>query len=410
MAVSILVTRALMPEGRGILASLLNMISIAIAASSFSISKSFLYFFNKGDALKPNVMAAAAGLACIGTVLGLLVLFAGAQLSMEGTPILLLSMSGALLVLHFGQDFLSGALRAIRLIHSLNGARVAQQIVRLALVLGLVYLGSLTLPSALFTELVGLAAAVIVLLIVFFGQKELRPVLNNSAPLVLRIAKYGILYQIYSLLWQAHMKLDVILLKALSGAEQAGLYATAINLSDVISRLPLMLLFVTTPYIAQVQADKESLDYVARVCRFSVPVYLAGALMMCLAAPWLVVFLFGESFLGAGTPLQTVIPGKVSAGLYMLLTSFLVVKGYFKPLLVIQGFCLFSNVGLNALLIPPLGAVGAAWASTCSSTLGLICMLSYLKRAHGLIARDAVLPRSEEIKTAIAKLRRGVRS
>jgi O-antigen/teichoic acid export membrane protein len=320
---------------------------------------------------------------------------------MEGTPILLLTMSGALLVLHFGHDYLSGALRAIRLIHSLNGARVAQQIARLVLVIGLVYLGSLTVQAALFTELVGLAAAVIVLLIVFSGQKQLHPVFKNSTPLILRIAGYGFLYQVYSLLWQAHMKLDVILLKAWAGAEQAGLYAAAVNLSDVISRLPLMIIFVTTPYLAQIREDKESLDYAAKVCRLCMPIYLAGALILCFIAPWLVVLLFGESFSGSAAPLQIILPMRISSGLYMLLASFLVVKGYFGPLLVIQGFSLAGNLGLNAFLIPFLGADGAACGATCSNTLGLFTLIYYLGSAHGLRVRDVLLPRSHETKAVL---------
>jgi O-antigen/teichoic acid export membrane protein len=108
------------------------------------------------------------------------------------------------------------------------------------------------------------------------------------------------------------------------------------------------------------------------------------------------VLLFGKSFSGSAAPLQAILPAKISSGLYMLLASFLVVKGYFRPLLVIQGFSLACNLGLNAVLIPFLGANGAAWGATCSSTLGLFTLIYYLGSAHDLRARAVLLPRVNE--------------
>jgi O-antigen/teichoic acid export membrane protein len=119
------------------------------------------------------------------------------------------------------------------------------------------------------------------------------------------------------------------------------------------------------------------------------------------------VLLFGKSFSGSAAPLQAILPAKISSGLYMLLASFLVVKGYFKPLLVTQGLCLVFNVGLNALLVNLFGAVGAAWAATFSCTLGLIFMLCYMGRTRGLRLRDALLPKRDEIMALLNRLRGG---
>lgn len=405
IAVSIIVNRALQPEGKGMLSATLNVVSIAFIAANFSLSKSFLYFFNREGITKRSVMGAAICLLPIGTILGLAVVVVGVWSGSIGNSLPLLLLTAALLLAQQWQDIIYGSLRAVRAIHSLNLAKTLQQCVRLAIVATLFALGSLTFPAALATELAAQVACIALLLWFFSGRRELYPEFQNTGRIMQQVVSYGILYQLFSISWTMHLKLDVVLLRSWAGPEETGLYSTAVNLADLISRLPTLLLFVTSPYIAQLRTDRESLAYATRVCRIAFPIFVLGALVMGIVAPWLVVLLFGQSYAAAATPLRIILPGTIFAGMFMLVVSYLVVKGHFKPLLVVQAAGLVLNIALNTVLIPRYSASGAAVASVISYAFCLLCIGDYLCRFHQMRWRDMFILSRQELLALVSRRR-----
>src|SRR5581483_524959 len=203
---------------------------------------------------------------------------------------------------------------------------------------------ALSFRTALATELTAQLGVLAVLLWAFRGRAELRPAWGGgSLRLMGDLIKYGLTYQVFSVLWTLHLKVDVPLLKAWAGPQAAGLYATAVNLSALITRLPNVLMFVISPYLAQL-GGKASLEYSARTCRLAVPFFAAGGLGLALAGRWVLVLLYGASFAQARVPLLVIIPATVAAGLFQLSASHLIVNGIFRPLLLIQAACLAVNL------------------------------------------------------------------
>ena len=394
---SILVNRHLLPAGKGLLASTLSLVGITYVITMFGLSKSFLYFFNREGSTKGEVMASAFALWRIGAIAGLgilvtLLLRANSGPDRWGIVVL----AGMYLLGQQWQDLLSGALRAARVIHVLNGARVVQQVLRLGIIAGLAVWGGLSFPSALAAETFVLLGVVSMLAVTFYRRPDLRPRSQRPWPLASEMLKYGIAYQMFSVLWNVHLKLDVVLTRSWSGDAAAGVYATAVNLADMLQRGPTMLLFVTSPYLAQIRSEQASVEYALRNCRMAFPFFVVGGAILAAVAPWLVEFLYGAEFRAAAGPLRIFLPATVAAGMFMLIVSHLVVRGEFRILLVLQSFALALNVALNYALIPRYAASGAAMAATISHCLSFLAILTYLQRRYGIdVRRVFVATRSE---------------
>ena len=90
------------------------------------------------------------------------------------------------------------------------------------------------------------------------------------------------------------------------------------------------------------------------------------SLPLALAAPWLVRLAYGAVFAPAGTVLAVHIWASVFVFLGVARGQYLVNEGLTRFYLTATGAGALLNVGLNLLLIPRAGPVGAAWATVIS--------------------------------------------
>lgn len=381
--ISILLNRALLPEGRGLLAAIGSAISIAVAAGGFSIAKSCLYFFNRPEVRRSDLVGTICVLWPFMAVAAIAAFLAIAPAVVtSGLPILLLAC-GSVVFLQ-SQDIAYGALRAERCIHTLNAARSLHQLARLGVIIALFAVGWLSFPSALAVDVLLQCLLALGLVTVAARRLGLAPTFGRAHQLSKQLMKYGVPYQVSSLLWIVHIKADVLLVELWKGSTNAGVYATAVNLADILGRLPAVIIFVVSPYIAQMRVDGEALAYTARVCRMTLPVAIAMAIVVALLAPEIVVSLYGSAFRDSATSLRAILPGSVSAGLFQIAGGYLLVRGQFRPLIAVHVAALALNLLLNLILIERYSAVGAAVASSISYSCVLGSILAYLCRSHNV--------------------------
>jgi O-antigen/teichoic acid export membrane protein len=126
-----------------------------------------------------------------------------------------------------------------------------------------------------------------------------------------------------------------------------------------------------------------------------------------LAAPILCVVFFGEAFRGSIGELQVLAPGAFGIVAMKVLANALVAQG--RPMLANAaiGVAFAVTIGLDILLIPAHGGMGAAIASTAAYTAGGIAVAVIFARTMGLRGRDLLPGRREAAQLAAApRLRR----
>jgi O-antigen/teichoic acid export membrane protein len=181
---------------------------------------------------------------------------------------------------------------------------------------------------------------------------------------------------------------DVLMIGALLGTDQAGIYAAASRLAQL---LPFGLIAVNTviaPTIAElwVQNRRDQLQRVLTVAARATAVATVGLALLLAPLGRFALGLFGPDFAAGHAALMILIAGQLtlavsgSVGFVMTMTG-LEGKAAFIAVMVAS-----LNVVLNALLIPVFGLVGAALATACTVVIWNGAMLLTVARHRRLNA------------------------
>lgn len=158
---------------------------------------------------------------------------------------------------------------------------------------------------------------------------------------------------------------DKFMLKQLLGQAETGYYATAVSLSTAWCFVLSAIIDAVTPEITEAYGRNK--DEFRRRNRqlYAVIFYLSAVvsiLLTCFAEP-LVAWIYGEAYRKAAGPLRVVTWYTAFSYLGVARNAWVVCENRQKYLIWVYFAAAISNIGLNLLLIPRWGSVGAAVAS-----------------------------------------------
>ena len=159
------------------------------------------------------------------------------------------------------------------------------------------------------------------------------------------------------------LRVDVLILNALTSTAAVGLYSVAVMLMELTRTTADSIAQVTLH--RQMRGDHESATALTvRTARLAALLAFGSVGLMCVAAPFLVPAVYGPAFGGAVAPLLALAPGLVALGATRTLGSFLL--RLHRPLVTsgLAVVALSANVVLNLIMIPMWGIVGCAVASS----------------------------------------------
>lgn len=165
-----------------------------------------------------------------------------------------------------------------------------------------------------------------------------------------------------------YMRIDQVMIKSMLGEAEVGIYAAAVRISEAFYFLPTLITASLFPAILHAK-NVSAQQYQQRLQKlYTLMVWLAlvVAISLSLLADWLVLTLFGTPFAAAAQILVIhawatifVFLG-VASGKWFIAENLLMLS-FWRTLLGV-----LVNVGLNYLLIPSYGLLGAAWATLVS--------------------------------------------
>lgn len=165
-----------------------------------------------------------------------------------------------------------------------------------------------------------------------------------------------------------YLKIDLVMLRWMSGPEEVGIYAVAARLSEVPYILAATIMTTIFPRLIELYNAGAPVYAVRLQTVFHVMAALALVVIGCLAllGPPVIGFAFGPEFTAAGPMLM----------IHMLAMPFIYMRYVFSRWIIIERFAVFSiystsfgalaNVALNLMLIPAFGGIGAAIATVIS--------------------------------------------
>lgn len=199
----------------------------------------------------------------------------------------------------------------------------------------------------------------------FTYQRKQRSIFSWSfnGELASKLLKYSWPLIISGIMVSLYMKIDALMVQNISGAKEAGAYATVANLSEVWNFIPSVI--VTTLFPAILNAKRDDVDrYNKRIQNlYDLMVYISLpiAIIVAFAAPLIYRILpFKPEYYYAAPVLSVHIWSGVFVFLGAASSQYLIAENFSKLTFVRTGAGALINIMLNLLLIPRMGMMGAA--------------------------------------------------
>lgn len=405
----LLLARGLGPAGRGTVAFVTVTASVIAHVAKFGLAEAAAVLVARRPDQRAVLLTNIVLFSTVATVLGALAAVAGLIALSDEAPAGVGANELALLVAGSVAATLVGAGYGVLI--GLDRFRVYAAITvagpwLYALLLGLVWLTlGLTVGRAIGAWVVAHALWAAMLLAACawrtgFGRPALAPLRESLA--------FGVRAWAGSLSMFLNFRADQILMGFLATEAALGLYAVAVNVSEVLLYLPGAIATALIPLVAR-DAAKPRVAETLTAFRMLTLLTAAGIGVAALLFPVLVPIIFGDAFRGSVQPFLWLLPGAIGFAASRVFSAALMALG--KPGLSSVGPFASLAVGLilAVVLIPPYGAEGAAAAASVAFLLGGATALLAYRKSVTFSGSDLV-PRWTDIRALFAIIGRVART
>jgi O-antigen/teichoic acid export membrane protein len=405
MVAGILVARALGPEGRGEISVLTALGAMAVLLASLGLHTSSIYFIgrfkNDADGVITNntIAAVVGGLATAVALLGACLVFQDQLLNAISVGLLLVFLPWV--PFNYFNEFGSRTALGMGSVALMNLPLLVGAVgLLLGTAIALAVFGSHVVPLLVVRVAIEVVAAICLVV----GLRKLRRFrFRPSMPLFRRQLRYGLRNYASSLMWTLLLQSDIVLCNHFLGKGETGVYSVAVSVGLPVTVLAAAIGTLTFQRVSSDESAENRAANTNRILRLLLPIVLIGSAAIAAAAPWVVPFVYGESFRPAVTALIIILPGLIALTLETVVMNFLAGEG--SPPIIYQApfLALVVNVVANLFVIPRWGINGAAMTSSVCYILVLVTVLAFYIRWTGSRPRDVLMLRAEDIRV----LRRG---
>jgi O-antigen/teichoic acid export membrane protein len=398
---SVLLSRWLGPSGRGEVAASMLWPVLLVYIGSLGLMSSVLYFAALDESKVETIFSNSVVLAVAQSLLILPVGFAILPwlLSSQNAEVIKVSRLFLLfipisLLTQYGNCILQGRMR----ISAFNWLRSIIPFGYLAGVIFLEATGRLGLLEIILLHLF-LNVITLVATFAFLLTSVTRLRLQVDTSLARQMLKYGAQVQIGDVSQAANLRLDQALMAGLLPPFELGLYVVAVSSASLLQVVSGAVRTVITPSIAQEVSTEGKAAILYRVFRKYLLLSLIAISVIGITLPLAIPIVFGADFKGALWPSEVLLLGAFFVGAKDVLTG--AVQALGKPWLGSRAelVSLIITVALLAILMPTMGILGAAIATTVSYATQLGVVVHGLHRSFDISPASLFHVRLSDLKT-----------
>jgi len=410
IVVSVVLTRSLGPEQRGIYALLITTNVLVSNIAHLSASRAFINMLARDRYSLGEINTLAVLLSLI---LGAVLLVVTAILYpllprdlLPNIPYSYLLVAVALTTATIYQNYWSAMMVGLNRIILMNKLTLAINLTSGVLMISAVGLFQWGLDGFLAVWTLSSVAGMLGALIL--STRIERPVWPPRWTMIRETLGFGLRSHPTNIAHHLFLRIDLYIVNALIGAAAVGFYSVSTSLAEKLW-LPLNALHASsTGKVTQLPKDESAL-LAAKVSRTSVLLILLIALPFGLVSPWLIPLLYGPEFSASVLPLIILMAGVVSFSVMMVLNNYIVGQMQRPGLLsIISWLQVAVSIPLYIALILWQGIVGAALASAITYILSMLSTLIIFVRNSGLSPRSVLLPRPDDFRDYLRIFRAGL--
>ena len=393
--VSILSTRILGPEGKGIFGiitydimffGLLMGLGVNMAASFFIASK-------QTDA--PKILGLGLYHLILNTTALALFLF-GLHLAWPQNSIVPSNDSFSLVfiyvivafALNYFMSTMSSVFYGSKKFKYLNRSLIIKAIVNLS-VFGCLYW--IHLQSPLGIDAVILASLLVIIiqsiywLVAYIIEFGAWPVLGKSVrEQITLLLSFSIIGYFSNLLNFLNYRLDIYIVESYTTLDQVGFYILAVNLTQMLWLVSDPIAGIIKPYLADPKFKPVRIRFFEAYQRLNATIIMVLSIIGWLLAEWLIPLLYGEAFRTAVIPFRILLIGNFFACSSKVYGVYNFVSNKIKYNLQATAVGLIMTISFDFLWIPSYGITGAAWASNVAYFAIFVYLVAVYKIKLGL--------------------------
>lgn len=390
------IARLLGTSGKGILALTVLVPNVFALFLSGGISVANVYYTGQKRFDLPTLSANAMAFTVMATGLGVAiaaVLYATGVMAkaLPGVPLGLLALSMLGLPFSLLNNYFVSLLQGRQLISRINLVSLTQRASTVALSLLLVAVLGWGLTGAVLAVLASSVLSVVVLGMMLrrlgarFTPRWNRVVIKTTL-------KFGLRGYVANVLQFFNYRLDLFLVNYFLGPSSTGIYTVAVAMAEMLWYLPNAVGFVIFPKAANTSAEAMN-RFTPRVFRLTLALTAAGAVALAIIGKPFIEIVYSPAFASAYGPMLALLPGVVLLGGGKVLTNEIAGRGYPQYNSIASGVSLVLTIGLDLLLIPRLGVLGAAIASSFAYVaifiLALVFYRAVVNRQRGMLRQTS---------------------
>jgi O-antigen/teichoic acid export membrane protein len=206
-----------------------------------------------------------------------------------------------------------------------------------------------------------------------FSFERARLLLRYGFPVALSVVAVGI-----------YQRIDQVMLHKMTGDKTLGPYVVAVQMAELFSALPIALMGSLFPALSQAAGQPDLFQrYLGISYRFILTVVFGVCAVLIPIAVPLVLLFYGKQFESSASLLIVLIWSEVPIFFGVALSTGLVAANLqrYLPVATIAGALV--NIGLNLIVIPRWGALGASWATVVSYAVASIFMFLLFRATRG---------------------------
>jgi len=371
---TIIISRQLGVEGKGIYTSLLIFPGLITSFVEMGIQKATVNYIGNGKYSHSDIISVVMFLLVLSSLLGIVICSGIYKIINNSNFSYLMVLIALLLIpLRLINSYLSGILIGKQKIHVFNRVQCLPFLSKLFFLFLLVLVAHAYVTGAILAHLL---ASFLSALYTLWVVSKLDVLKIKYIPKIAKdLLSLGAFYAITLFILNLNYKIDIVILERLSSSAEIGQYTTGVNITELIWYLPTALEVVVFSRSANAKDPKDFSNKIAKLMRVTFIGGILGGVILSLVAPTLIPVLYGSQFTESAKILKLLMPGVVAFTIVKVLYMDIAGKGNPTIALFILIPALIINILLNLILIPQYGAKGAALASTISYSVSAIGFL-----------------------------------
>lgn len=376
---SFIISRTLGAQLQGVYNLAILMPTMMYNFLNFGQDTSVMYYLsnktiNKKEAIN-NMVPILIGYTVIATVIGMIfiILLKDKMFSDVSYPILIMAL--AISPLTFLNNNLSSVLKSEGKFKVLNRIQVINKLIYFIICTILFFVVRV--------EIVILANIVILVVSIVtiwrkLEIKRVKPSFNKEYQK--NNLAYGFKSYLANMITFLNYRLDTFLIQALNkSTASVGQYGVAVTLAEQVWIFSSAISTVMFPYVTSIESDEEKSRVTSTTFKI-VMVFTFVAIIILFFFANIIGLIYGPEYYASIAPFKVLLVGIFFLSLGKILANDIAARGHPELNAISNLIGLIVNVSLNILLIPKIGIVGAAVATSISYTLtSCMFIVSFLR-------------------------------